>query len=224
MAPSAEHWLGTDNLGRDVFTRMLAGSVTVLTIAPLATITGLFLGTILGLSTGYFGGWWDQAVMRVLDSVLVFPVILIAMSLLSLLGPSTLNVVLTIGVLFTPHVARTVRSAVLIERHREYVAAAWLQGSSNGYIMVREILRNILAPIAVEATVRVGYAIFVGAGLSFLSLGVQEPSPDWGLSISLGRPYLEVAPWVSLAPAIALASLVVAINLFADGLKEMIDR
>lgn len=222
--PSSQHWFGTDNLGRDVFSRVLAGSTSVLVIAPLSTLVGLVLGTALGLTTGYFGGWWDNVVMRFLESVLIVPVILIAMTVLALFGTSRLNVILTIGVLFTPHVARTVRSAVLIERQREYVAASWLQGSSSTYTMTGEILRNVTGPIIVEATVRLGYAIFVAAGLAFLSLGVQEPSPDWGLTISLGRPYVQIAPWIVLAPAAALTTLVVAVNLLADGVKDVLDR
>lgn len=222
--PSSQHWFGTDNLGRDVFSRVLAGSTSVLVVAPLSTLVGLVLGTTFGLTTGYFGGWWDTLVMRVLESVLIVPVILIAMTVLALFGTSRLNVILTIGVLFTPHVARTVRSAVLVEREREYVAASWLQGSSSTYTMFGEILRNITGPIVVEATVRLGYAIFVAAGLAFLSLGVQEPSPDWGLTISLGRPYVQIAPWVVLAPAAALTTLVVAVNLLADGVKDVLDK
>lgn len=221
--PSAAHWLGTDNLGRDVLSRALAGASSILSIAPAATLVGLILGTSIGLSAGYFGGWWDQAVMRLLESILVVPVILIAMTVLAMLGTSKLNVVLTVGILFTPHIARTVRSAVVVERQQEYVSAAWLQGLGAGRLMFGEILRNVTSPIVVEATVRLGYAIFVAAGLAFLSLGVQEPSPDWGLTISLGRPYVQSAPWMVLTPAVALMTLVVAVNLLADGIKEVLD-
>ncbi|TWH71088.1 peptide/nickel transport system permease protein [Micromonospora olivasterospora] len=222
--PSGQHWLGTDHLGRDVFSRVLAGSTSVLVMAPLATLVGLVLGTIIGVTAGYFRGWWDMVVMRVLESVLIVPVILIAMTVLALFGSSRLNVILTVGILFTPHIARTVRSAVLVERHHEYVAASWLQGSSSVYTMCGEILRNVTGPIIVEATVRLGYAIFVAAGLAFLSLGVQEPSPDWGLTISLGRPYVQSAPWMVLAPAAALTTLVIAVNLLADGVKEVLEQ
>ncbi|RJQ85459.1 ABC transporter permease [Amycolatopsis panacis] len=221
--PSGAHWLGTDNLGRDVLSRMLAGATSVLTVAPAATLVGLVLGTAIGLTAAYFGGWWDQVIMRLLESVLVVPVILIAMTVLALFGTAQLNVIITVGILFTPHVARTVRSAAVVERNHDYVAAAWLQGLRATPIMFGEILRNITSPIIVEATVRLGYAIFVAAGLAFLSLGVQEPSPDWGLTISLGRPYLQTAPWMVLAPAIALATLVVAVNLLADGIKEVLE-
>lgn len=222
--PSAEHWFGTDNLGRDVFSRVLAGASSVLTVAPLGTALGMLGGIAVGLVTGYYRGRVDDVVMRVVDALLAFPLIIIAVLVLSVLGPSKVNVILVIGVVFTPIVARTVRSAVLSEREREYVAAAHLRGESGPYIMVSEILPNILSPIAVEATIRLGYAIFTSATLSFLSLGIQEPSPDWGLTISIGRVYLQAAPWMVLFPALALATLVVAVNLVADGLLQAVEE
>ena len=222
--PSAEHWFGTDNLGRDVLSRVLAGASSVLTVAPLGTALGMVGGIAVGLITGYYRGRVDDVVMRVVDALLAFPLIIIAVLVLSVLGSSKVNVVLVIGVVFTPIVARTVRSAVLSEREREYVAAARLRGESGGYIMASEILPNILSPIAVEATIRLGYAIFTSATLSFLSLGIQEPSPDWGLTISLGRVYLQAAPWVVVFPALALATLVVAVNLVADGLLQAVEE
>ncbi len=222
--PSAEHWFGTDNLGRDVFSRVLAGASSVLTVAPLGTALGMLGGIAVGLVTGYYRGRVDDVVMRVVDALLAFPLIIIAVLVLSVLGPSKVNVILVIGVVFTPIVARTVRSAVLSEREREYVAAARLRGESGLYIMVSEILPNILSPIAVEATIRLGYAIFTSATLSFLSLGIQEPSPDWGLTISIGRVYLQAAPWMVLFPALALATLVVAVNLVADGLLQALEE
>ena len=222
--PSAEHWFGTDNLGRDVLSRVLAGASSVLTVAPLGTALVMVGGIAVGLITGYYRGRVDDVVMRVVDALLAFPLIIIAVLVLSVLGSSKVNVVLVIGVVFTPIVARTVRSAVLSEREREYVAAARLRGESGGYIMASEILPNILSPIAVEATIRLGYAIFTSATLSFLSLGIQEPSPDWGLTISLGRVYLQAAPWVVVFPALALATLVVAVNLVADGLLQAVEE
>ena len=222
--PSAEHWFGTDNLGRDVLSRVLAGASSVLTVAPLGTALGMVGGIAVGLITGYYRGRVDDVIMRVVDALLAFPLIIIAVLVLSVLGSSKVNVVLVIGVVFMPIVARTVRSSVLSEREREYVAAARLRGESGGYIMVSEILPNILSPIAVEATIRLGYAIFTSATLSFLSLGIQEPSPDWGLTISLGRVYLQAAPWVVVFPALALATLVVAVNLVADGLLQAVEE
>jgi peptide/nickel transport system permease protein len=222
--PSADHWLGTDELGRDVLSRMLAGATTVLVIAPAATALGLLGGVPLGLVAGYYRGIVDDVAMRGVDALLAFPLVIIAVLVLSIAGSSVVNVIVVIGIIFTPLVARTVRSAVLAEREREYIAAAKLRGERGLTIMVAEILPNITGPIAVEATIRFGYAIFTSATLSFLTLGVQQPSPDWGLTISLGRPYLQVAPWIVLAPAVALATLVVAVNLLSDGLKRVVEE
>jgi peptide/nickel transport system permease protein len=221
--PSGAHLLGTDWLGRDVLSRVLAGASSVLTIAPSATVIGVCGGTTLGLITGYYRGVVDEILMRIIDGFLSFPGIVIAILVLSVLGSSELNEILVIGILFTPNIARTVRSAVLEQRDRDYVAAARLRGERGPYIMAAELLPNITGPLAVEATVRFGYAVFTAATLSFLALGVQQPSPDWGLTIALGRSYLQVAPWVVIYPAIALATLVVGINLLVDGLKQVLE-
>jgi peptide/nickel transport system permease protein len=218
--PSGTHLLGTDNLGRDVLSRLLAGASTVLTVAPAATALGLAGGIVLGLFTGYYRGLLDDIAMRIVDALLAFPLVIIAVLVLTTLGSSRLDVIVLIGVTFTPLVARTVRSAVLGQRDLEYVAAARLAGESGLRIMFAEILPNILGPIVVEGTVRLGYAIFTSATLSFLTLGIQQPSPDWGLTISLGQVYLQTAPWIVLFPALALATLVVAVNLVADGLSH----
>lgn len=223
-APSSAHWFGTDDTGRDVFSRVLAGASSVLTVAPAATALGLLGGTAIGLVTGYHRGLIDDVIMRIVDALLAFPVIIIAVLVLSVLGASVLNVIVVIGIAFTPVVARTVRSVVLVEREREYVAAAKLRGESGLFIMISEILPNITGPIAVEATIRLGYAIFASATLSFLGLGLQQPSPDWGLTIAQGRAFLQTAPWIVLFPAAALATLVVAINLMADGVKQVVDE
>lgn len=221
--PSAAHLLGTDSLGRDVLSRVLAGSASVLAVAPIATAIGIAAGTVVGLVTGYYRGATDTLVMRLVDAVLAMPGIITATLVLGLLGPSRLAVVVVIGALFTPIVARTVRSAVLTERDKEYVAAARLRGESGLYIMGAEILPNVTAPIVVEATVRLGYAIFLIATLSFLGLGIQPPSPDWGLTVSQERVYVSVQLWTILGPAIALATLVVSVTLVADGLRKAIE-
>ena len=221
--PSADHWFGSDDLGRDVFSRVLAGASSVLTVAPLATALGLVGGTIVGLVTGYYRGLVDDIAMRIVDALLAFPLIIIAILVIAVLGASTLNVVLVIGIVFTPIVARTVRSAVLVEREREYVAAAKLRGEGGVYIMGAEILPNITGPLAVEGTIRLGYAIFTAATLAFLGLGVQPPSPDWGLTIAQSRGLLSVAPWLVIFPALALGTLVVGVNLVVDGLKQVVE-
>lgn len=224
LGPSAHHWFGTDDLGRDVFSRVLAGAAPVLTVAPAATALGIVFGLALGGIAGFYRGLIDVVLMRIVEASLAFPFLILAITVLGLLGGSARNVVLVIGLQFGPIIARTVRSAVLNEREQEYVTAARLLGNSDLYIGVVEILPNILPVIGVEATVRLGYAIFASATLSFLSLGIQQPSPDWGLTIALGRGYLQNAPWIVLFPALALASLVVGVNLFADGLSKVIEE
>jgi peptide/nickel transport system permease protein len=223
-APGGAHWFGTDNLGRDVFSRVLAGAATVLVIAPAATALGLVGGTAVGLVTGFYRGWVDDVVSRIVDAFLALPLIVIAVLVLASLGRDTRNIVLVIGIIFTPLIGRTVRSAVLVEREREYVAAARLRGERGIRIMVWEILPNITGPIMVEATVRLAYAIFTAATLSFLGLGLQDPSPDWGLQIANGRAYMQVAWWMVIFPAAALATLVVGVNLVADGLKRVVEE
>jgi peptide/nickel transport system permease protein len=223
QGPSATHLFGTDNLGRDVFSRLLAGASPVLTVAPAATALGLFGGVVLGLITGYYRGVVDDIAMRIVDAVLAFPLVIIAVLVLTMLGSGEIAVIVLIGITFVPGVARTVRAAVLTQRELDYVAAAKLTGESGPRIMFTEILPNIVGPIVVEGTIRLGYAIFTSATLSFLTLGIQQPSPDWGLTISLGQVYLQVAPWIVLFPALALATLVVAVNFVADGLQRVLD-
>jgi peptide/nickel transport system permease protein len=221
--PSGAYLLGTDGNGRDVLSRVLAGASSVLLIAPIGTLIGVAGGAVVGLITGYYRGVADMLIMRVVDALLALPAIILAALALSLLGTSELAVALLIGVIFTPVVARTVRSAVLAERESEYVAAARLRGESGAYIMAAEILPNVTAPIIVEATVRLGYAIFMAATLSFLSLGIQPPSPDWGLTISTQRTFISVQPWTVLGPAIALGTLVVSVSLVSDGLRKALN-
>jgi peptide/nickel transport system permease protein len=224
VGPSGDHLLGTDNLGRDVFSRVLAGARSVLIVAPLATLIGLIGGTTIGLVSGYHRGIVDDVVSRIVDAFLAFPAIVIALLALTVLGSSQVTVILVIGILFMPIIARTVRSAVLVERERDYVAAARLRGDSAPYVMLAEILPNITGPIAVEGTVRLGYAIFAAATLSFLGVGLQIPSPDWGLTVAVERVNLAVNPWTVLGAAIALATVVVAVNLVADGVRQAVEE
>ncbi len=224
--PSWHHLFGTDQLGRDVFSRVLGGARSILTIAPLATLLAIVGGTSLGLVTGYFRGVVDDVVSRLIDAMLSIPLIVLAVSITVSLGASTLTLVVVVGVLFTPLVARTVRAAVLAERELDYVPAARLRGERAPYVMFVEILPNIMAPIIVEATVRLGYAIFTIAGLSFLGFGVQPPSPDWALQIADNYTLLAAGTywWTVLFPGLAIASLVIAINLAADGLSQVLER
>ena len=217
-SPSPAHWFGTDDLGRDVFARTMAGARTVLIIAPLATILALVWGGIIGLVAGFWRGLTDEIMMRLVDVLLALPIIITSILILSLLGKGTAIIIVTIGALFTPVVSRTVRAAVIGEREREYVKAARLRGERSAFVMAREILPNITQPIIVEGTIRLGYAVFTAATLAFLGFGLEPPSPDWGLTIANERIFLQIAPWTVLFPAAALASLVVAVNLITDGL------
>jgi peptide/nickel transport system permease protein len=220
--PSTEYFFGTDRLGRDVFSRVLVGARDVFIIAPLAAALGVTVGTILGLIMGYRRGLTDDILSRIVEAFLSLPVILVALLTLVVLGSSTMVLVLVVGILFTPIVARTVRSAVISERQLDYVTAARLRGESAPFIMVREILPNILPPIIVEMTVRLGYAIFTVATLSFLGVGVQPPSPDWGLQVA--EEYNNMISgiwWPTLFPALAIATTVVAVNLIADALQSV---
>jgi peptide/nickel transport system permease protein len=224
--PFGHYWLGTDTLGRDVFSRVLAGATSVLKVAPLATLLGIAGGTIIGLVTGYYRGIVDEAISRVIDALLALPLIVIAVTAIVAVGTSLGTLIVVIGVVFTPLVARTVRAAVLAERDLDYVQAAKLRGERAPYIMFVELLPNIMGPIIVEATVRLGYAIFAVAGLTFLGFGVQPPSPDWSLQISENYTLLAGGSywWTVLFPALAIASLVVGVNLIADGLQQVLER
>jgi peptide/nickel transport system permease protein len=222
--PSAEHWFGTDQLGRDVFSRVIAGARDILTVAPLATLISTVLGTALGLVMGYFGGVVDEVLSRIVDAVLALPTVIVALLALTALGTSIVTVLIVIGFTFAPIIARTVRASVLAERSLDYCAAAELRRENPLYIMFVEILPNVIPPILVESTVRLGYAIFTVATLSFIGFGIQPPSPDWGLSISsnyglIGGGYW----WTVLFDSLAIASLVVGVNLVADGIQSALD-
>jgi peptide/nickel transport system permease protein len=223
--PSGDFWFGTDRLGRDVFSRVLAGARDILTVAPLATLLGTALGTALGLVTGYFRGLVDEAIMRVMDALLAVPLVILALLALVALGPSNPTVIVVIGIVSTPLVARTVRAAVLSESRLEYVQAAKLRNERAPYIMFAEILPNVLPPVIVEFTVRLGYAVFTIAALSFLGFGIQPPAPDWGLQIFENYGFISGNVWWPvLFPALAIASLVVAVNLVADGVAQAFER
>lgn len=225
MPPSRDNWFGTDQLGRDVFSRVIVGARDILTVAPLATFVSVVCGTALGLVTGYFRGVLDEVIGRVCDAFLALPTIIVALVALVALGASSLTVILVIGFTFTPIIARTVRASVLMERELDYVFTAHLQRESAFRIMFVEILPNILLPILVEATVRLGYAIFAVATLSFIGFGIRPPSPDWGLSISTNYGFISAGYWWTvLFDAMAIASLVVGVNLVTDGIQSAFDE
>lgn len=225
QAPDSTHWFGTDQIGRDVLSRVMAGSRDVLVIAPLAAVLSVIAGAMLGLIMGYYRGLTDDIISRIVEAFLALPVVLVGLLALVTFGTSKPVVVLVVAILFTPIVARTVRAAVIAERDLDYVTSARLRGEGNLFIMTREILPNIVGPIVVELTVRIGYAIFTVATLSFLGVGVQPPSPDWGLIISDHYNLMNGGIWwPTLFPALAIASLVIAVNLIADSIQAVTDK
>ncbi len=234
QGPSSAHILGTDELGRDLWSRLIYGARIVLVILPISekywvpggtavwgVFVALLVGTTLGLISGYYGGWLDEIVMRLLDAMMAIPIILLFLIIMAALGASAVNVVIAITIVGTPGIARLVRSLTLDIRTREYIRAAETRGESPWYIMFVEILPNARGPIIVDAMLRVGYAIFAMGTLGFLGLGMPPPSPDWGSMVAKGREFiLEGAFWAALWPSLAIASLVVGLNLLADGLRE----
>ena len=221
--PSAAHWFGTDQLGRDVFSRIIVGVRYILLISLLATVLGTVLGTAIGLVMGYLGGVADIVVGRIIEAVLAFPLVVLAFLFIVALGTSPPVIIFVVGFVFTPIIARTVRSAVLVESQLDYLSSARLLGEKPAYIMFTEITPNVLPTVLVEFTVRLGYAIFTIAALSFLGFGIQPPTPDWGADIAanyvtLGAGYW----WQTLFAALAIASLVIAINLVTDSIEQVL--
>ena len=221
QAPSATHWFGTDHLARDVFSRVLLGARDVFALAGVGTLLAVAIGTTLGLISGYRGGLFDELLMRFFDSLLALPALLLALLLLGTLGPSRQSVLLVIVVVYIPIVARVVRSVVLSVKSRGYIEAARLQGESSARILFREILPAVLPALAVEAALRFSYAIFLASSLGFLGVGVQPPSPDWGLMVKEARDAVSQTPWALWFPAGAISLLVISVNLMADGLKHI---
>ena len=217
--PSWSHLFGTDNFGRDVFSRVLVGTREVFYLGGVGTVLAAVLGTSLGLLAGWTGRLWDEAIMRLLDVLLAFPALLLAMVLLATTGASALNLILVIAVLYLPLFARIARSMVLELRSREFVEAARLRGESRGYLLFREMLPNAAPPLIVEASVRFAYSIFLVASLGFLGLGVPPPSPDWGRQVNEARTFFDAAPWMLLFPAATIALLVIGTSLMADSLR-----
>jgi len=218
--PSAQHWLGADRLGRDVFSRIVLGARDIISLAGVGSLSAVVLGTAFGLAGGYRGGLFDEILFRIFDSFLALPSLLIALLLLGTIGPSREGVVLVIVVVYTPIVARVVRSVVLGVRARGFVEAAQTRGESLAYVLLREILPSVLPALTVEAALRFSYAIFLVSSLGFLGVGVQPPNPDWGLMVNENRNYLTLTPWALYFPVAAISLLVIGVNLMADGLKR----
>ncbi|MFN2340535.1 MAG: nickel transporter permease [Halanaerobium sp.] len=221
--PSAEHYLGTDEFGRDVFSRIIYGARISLQIGFVAVFISLILGVSVGLIAGYYGGWIDMAVMRVMDLMLSFPYILLALVIMSILGPGIYNAMVAIGIVYVPQYARIVRSSVLSVKKKEYVMAAKALGANDFRIILKHIFLNSMAPIIIQTTLSIGRAIINAAGLSFLGLGAQPPTPEWGAMLSNGQDFLRNAPWIATFPGIAIALLVLGFNLVGDGLRDAFD-
>jgi peptide/nickel transport system permease protein len=221
QGPSLHHPFGTDNFGRDVLSRILAGTRPVFLLGWAATLLAAVVGTSLGLVAGYSGRLWDETIMRLLDVLLAFPALLLALVLLATAGTSSLNLVFVIAILFIPMFARVARSMVLDLRTKEFIDAARLRGDTRRYVLFREMLPNALPPLIVETSVRFAYSIFLVASLGFLGLGVQPPSPDWGMQVNEARNYFALAPWMLVFPALAIAALVISTSLLADGLRNV---
>jgi peptide/nickel transport system permease protein len=222
--PGAAHLLGTDWLGRDVLSRTLAGSSSVLVLAPASALLAVAAGTAIGLVAGYYRGTVDMVLMRITDALVTIPAIILDVLVLATFGRSRLVLILVVAAGFAPLVSRTVRAAVLAERERDYIDAARLRQEPAAYIMLFELLPNVLAPVLVELTIRLGYAVFAVGTLSFFGLGPQQPSPDWGLTVSLAITYVQTAPWIVLAPAVAIGSLVVSVTIMGDEIRAAVER
>ncbi|MFW5941746.1 MAG: ABC transporter permease [bacterium] len=222
QAPSAQHWFGTDRLGRDVFSRVLLGARDIFTLAGLGTLIAVLTGASVGLLSGYRGGWFDEIIMRFFDSLLAMPALLLALLLLGTIGQTRNGIIIVIVVVYTPIVARVVRSVVLGVKSKGFVEAARTQGEPVPVLLFREILPSVLPALAVEAALRFSYAIFLVASLGFLGVGVQPPQPDWGLMVNEARHNVNQTPWALYFPAGAIALLVIGVNLMADGLKRVL--
>jgi len=221
--PSARYWLGTDDIGRDILSRIIYGSRVSLYVGAISITIAAGLGVTLGLVAGYYGRLVDGFVMRFLDALLAFPAILKAIFIMAVLGPSIQNAMIAIGIIYTPAFARIVRANVLSLKQKEFVEAGRAIGAGDLRLMFRTLLPNCLSPLIVQASLGVGYAVLVESGLSFLGLGTQPPEPSWGSMLSAGRSFLSLAPWYATFPGLAIFITVLGLNFVGDGLREALD-
>jgi peptide/nickel transport system permease protein len=221
--PSAEHLFGTDEFGRDVFSRVLVGTQVALRVGIVPVLIAMVIGVALGLVAGYYGRGVDQVVMRIIDVLLAFPWLLLAIGIMAVLGPGIDNVIIAVAIVYIPAFARIVRGSVLSIKEKEYIESARAIGQPDLQIMARHVLPNAWAPIIVLATLSIGQAIIYAAGLSFIGLGTQPPDADWGVMLSSGREYLRDGPWLGFFPGLAILITVLAFNLFGDGLRDAMD-
>ncbi|WP_432354190.1 ABC transporter permease [Sporosarcina sp. A2] len=223
IPPSLEHWMGTDDKGRDIFSRILYGSRLSIGVGFASVLFGAFFGITLGLIAGYYGKWVDTIVSRILDVMLAFPGILLALAIISALGPGLINVTIAVGVFSIPLFARIVRGSTMEVKKLEYIDAIRTIGANDFTIIFKHILPNVLSPIIVQGSMRLATAILSAAGLSFLGLGAQPPSPEWGAMLSSGRDFLFSAPYMAIFPGLMISILVLGFNLFGDGLRDALD-
>ena len=221
--PSLAFWFGTDQFGRDVFSRVMVGARSTILFGVAATFLSTVAGSIIGVVSGYVGGRIDDAAMRAMDSCMAIPNLLLAMLIITVLGPSTANAILAVAVSFTPSMARIARSVTLSVRTRDFVHAAVARGEGAGFIVFREILPNVAGPVVIEASIRIAFAIMIGATLSFLGLGAQPPDSDWGLMVSEARSFMFRNPWLVVWPSLAIGSVAIGFNLFGDGLRDALN-
>ncbi|MEQ9811886.1 MAG: ABC transporter permease [Azospirillaceae bacterium] len=221
--PGASFLLGTDQFGRDLFSRMLSGAPATIFMAVLSTLLGTLLGAFIGTASAYLGGRADEVIMRVVDAVMAIPSLLFALLIVTALGASSVNAFIAIGIAFAPGMSRVARSVALTVRKQDYVNAAIARGERASYIIAREMMPNVVAPIVVEATIRVAFAVMLLATLSFLGLGAQPPSAEWGLMVSESRDYLFRNPWMMIWPGLAIAMVAIGFNLLGDGLRDALN-
>jgi peptide/nickel transport system permease protein len=222
-APTMSHPFGTDDLGRDVLSRVIYGARVSLRVGLIAVGIAAVCGSLLGVAAAFFGGWLDNVIMRIMDIMLAFPGILLAIAIVAILGPSLFNVMIAVGIEAIPVYTRTARSSALVVRDLDYVIGAQASGSGNGRILFRHILPNIVAPLIVLASIGVAGAILAAAGLSYLGLGAQPPTAEWGAMLSSSRNFLRDSWWMATFPGVAIMIVVLALNLFGDGLRDILD-
>ncbi len=223
ISPNGQHWFGTDDYGRDIFSRVVYGARISMTIGIVSVAISSVLGTALGCISGYYGGRVDNLIMRIIDIMLAIPNILLAMSLVAMLGTSFINLIIAIGIGTVPEYSRIVRASILSEKEQEYIEAARSIGASDFRIIMKHILPNCLAPIIVQSTLSIAISILSAASLSFIGLGVAPPTPEWGSMLSSGRPFIRDYWYVVTFPGLAIVLSVLSFNMFGDGLRDALD-